>query len=73
MLAQQMGMIHQAEWLAKGYIQGQRDLLLRQLEHRFGPNISQTLRARIAMATPESIEEWSQNVLTAADARSVFE
>jgi hypothetical protein len=73
MLAQQVGMIHRAEWLAKGYIQGQRDLLLRQFEHRFGPNISQTLRARIALGTPESIEQWSQNLLTATDARSVFE
>ena len=35
----------QAAWLARGYVQGQRDLLLRMIEHRFSTPIQRTLNS----------------------------
>ena len=45
------GLVDRAEWLAKGYIQGQRDMLVRLLEHRFPTDILDEVRSQIANAS----------------------
>ncbi|MCA9541482.1 MAG: DUF4351 domain-containing protein [Myxococcales bacterium] len=71
MLTPQQGVIHRAEWLAMGYVQGQRDLLLRQLERRFN-NLPSAVRNRVAHATPPAIESWSERLLDAPSLDAVF-
>ncbi|MCB9542844.1 MAG: hypothetical protein H6703_10390 [Myxococcales bacterium] len=61
-----------AAWLAMGYVQGQRDLLLLQLRHRFDAELPSHIRTRVASATPELIDTWSQRVLDAPDLATVF-
>lgn len=62
----------QAAWLAQGYIQGQRDLLLFQLETRFTVDVSQAVRRRVAEAAPDALDTWGARVLDAPDLDAVF-
>lgn len=72
MLAAPMGLVDRAEWLAKGYVQGQRDLFMQQLEHRFAAGVTADVRALIANASPELIERWSAKLLDADALADVF-
>lgn len=62
----------QAAWLAQGYIQGQRDLLLFQLETRFTGRVSPAVRRRVAEADPGALDAWGARVLDAPDLDAVF-
>ena len=62
----------QAAWLAQGYVQGQRDLLLFQLETRFTDHVSPAVRQRVARATPDVLDTWGARVLDAPDLEAVF-
>jgi len=62
----------QAAWLARGYIQGQRDLLLYQLEARFTDHVSNDVRQRVAQAAPDALDTWGVRVLDAPDLDAVF-
>lgn len=62
----------QAAWLARGYIQGQRDLLLYQLETRFTGHVSPDVRQRVARAAPDALDTWGARVLDAPDLEAVF-
>ncbi len=73
MLAGQLVAQDCAAWLAMGYVQGQRDLLLVQLRHRFEGPLPADVRARVAAATPDALDVWSQRVLDAPDLGAVFE
>jgi hypothetical protein len=42
---------------------GEATMLVRQLEHKFGP-ISDEARQRIERASPDTLLRWSVNVLT---------
>jgi hypothetical protein len=55
-----------ADWLrAQGREEGRAELLLRQLEHRFGP-LPVALEAKVLAATTEQVERWALRVLTAS-------
>ena len=62
----------QASWLAQGYIQGQRDLILFQLETRFTDRVSDAVRRRVATAEPDVLDTWGARVLDAPDLEAVF-
>lgn len=62
----------QAAWLAQGYIQGQRDLLLFQLETRFTDRVSAAVRQRVAHAAPDALDTWGARVLDAPDLDAIF-
>ena len=59
MMAHGKTMEEQAAWLAKGYVQGQRDLLLRMIEHRFSKPVPSEVRQQIATASPVLIDSLS--------------
>ncbi|WP_295446405.1 Rpn family recombination-promoting nuclease/putative transposase [uncultured Thiodictyon sp.] len=48
----------------KGRQEGVSNVLLRQIERKFGPP-SESVRARIASADPETLLSWSERILTA--------
>lgn len=73
MPSERLDVQEQAAWLAQGYIQGQRDLLLHQLEARFTDHISPAVRTRVARAAPDALDAWGVRVLDAPDLDAVFE
>lgn len=52
-----------AESYARGKAEGKAELLLRQLNLRFGA-VSEAARARILGAPPERLDVWAERVLT---------
>jgi len=64
------------EGLEQGLEQGRRQgagaLLERQLERRFG-HLPQTARRKLAKATVEQLEDWSDALATAHSLKQVFE
>ncbi|WP_428263074.1 DUF4351 domain-containing protein, partial [Haliangium sp.] len=56
----------------EGRGEGQRLLLVRQLEARFGP-LPQALHDRVARAEVAEVERWGMRVLVAASLDEVFE
>ena len=72
MTVNQETFVDRAEWLAKGYIQGQRDMLVKLLEHRFPTSLPDDVRTQIAHASPVVIENLGSVVLTAPDIGSVL-
>ena len=72
MTGTQGSLVDRAEWLAKGYIQGQRDMLVKLLEHRFPTDLPDDIRTQIAHASPTVIENLGEVVLTAPDLHSVI-
>ena len=73
MIAHGKTMEEQAAWLAKGYVQGQRDLLLRMIEHRFSKPIPSEVRQQIATASPVLIDCLSPLILAAPTLAAVAE
>ncbi len=53
------------EGKAEGKTEGKAELLLKQLDLRFGPLPADT-RARVESATPEQFDAWAERVITAA-------
>lgn len=54
-----------AEGRRKGLVEGERKLLLRQLQRRFGARADSEIERRLAGASSEQIERWADQVLTA--------
>jgi hypothetical protein len=63
----------QAMWLAQGYVQGQRDFIIRILEHRFSQPVSDTVRAQLATVPAHELESLGPLLLTAPDIAAVSE
>ena len=55
----------------EGIEQGERSLLYRQLNRRFGPLDEQT-EARLQQATAADLERWADNILEARTLDEVF-
>jgi hypothetical protein len=62
----------QAEGEARGKIKAERELMARQLEHRFGA-LSDRSRETIDQASSEQIAAWALRVLSASCVEDVFE
>ena len=65
MMAKVLDQKDQAMWLAQGYLQGQRDLLLRVLEHRFSTDVPASVMANLAAAPADAIENLGPLILSA--------
>lgn len=65
-------LMDRAEWLALGYVQGQRDLILQLLEDRFGSPLPAEVRTQIANASPVILDQMSPVVLSAVDLDSAL-
>lgn len=59
------------EALAEGRAEGQADLLLRQIERRFGP-VADPVKQRICTAQTQELSVWSLNILDAEVLEDVF-
>ena len=57
--------------MEKGHEKGSRELLLRQLEVRFG-QINDRTRAKVNAAGRESLLKWAERLLTAERLADVF-
>ena len=57
--------------IEQGKRQGEAQVLLRQLERKFGP-VSANLRQRIQEADAETLLDWSERILTADTPDAVF-
>ena len=55
----------------EGLEEGRRDLLLRQLEVKFGPLDART-EARVRAAGPDRLLRWAERLITAAELGDVF-
>ena len=73
MMAKTMDVKDQAMWLAQGYVQGQRDLLIVILEHRFEEEIPAAVRSQIAGAPLQVIESLGPLLLSAPDVDALAE
>ncbi|KAA6182100.1 hypothetical protein F2Q65_18475 [Thiohalocapsa marina] len=58
--------------IEKGYRQGEADLLLWQIENKFGADTAEALRERIASADNDSLRRWSARILTADTPEAIF-
>ncbi len=52
--------------IQQGVQQGERKLLLRLLQKRFGAEVDTATEQRLAAASPEQLEAWGERVLSAA-------
>ncbi len=60
-----------AEGKKEGSVKGQAELLLRQVQRRFGPQ-SDDINQRIRTATAAQLETWSLNFVDATEPDDVF-
>ena len=63
----------QAKLLAEGYLQGQRDLLISILEHRFSEPLPSDVLSHIAKAQPDLIDSLGPLITSAPDLASIVE
>ena len=63
----------QAHWLAQGYLQGQRDLLLKLMENKFEASLSRELRTALVQVPAALLDSVGPLVLSAPDASSALE
>lgn len=59
------------EWTREWERQGRRDLLLRQMERRFGPLMGRD-RERVDAADSERLLDWGERILTAGSLEEIF-
>ena len=52
------------EWYGKGRAEGRADLVLRQLELKFGP-LDDATRSRVVQAEPDQLDRWAEQLLEA--------
>ena len=57
--------------ITQGIQQGEREILIRQLNHRFGP-VPNHVRSRLGQATKDQIEVWAIRALGAQSLADVF-
>ena len=62
----------QAHWLAQGYLQGQRDFLVKLVEQKFEPEVPRELVTAIDQAPAALLESIGSLVLSAPDADSAL-
>lgn len=60
-----------AKGLAKGRVEGEARILLRQLAFKFGP-VDTATRERVASATPDDLATWAERLLSAVTLAEVF-
>jgi len=65
MMAKVIDVKDQAMWLAQGYVQGQRDLLIQMLEHRFSETPPDIVRSQLATLPAHALESLGPLLLTA--------
>ena len=53
------------EGIKEGLEHGERNVLLRQLRRRFGAEVDGEVERRVAAASPEQVEVWTDRVLSA--------
>lgn len=63
----------QAKLLAEGYLQGQRDLLISILEHRFSEPLPSNVLSQLATAQPDLIDSLGPLITSAPDLASILE
>ncbi|CDM26087.1 MAG: DUF4351 domain-containing protein [Pigmentiphaga sp.] len=68
MIAERRGI---AKGLEQGQVKGQADLLLRQIQRRFGA-VDAAVEQRIRAAGADDLEAWSLNILDATTLEDVF-
>ncbi|MGI9229299.1 MAG: DUF4351 domain-containing protein [Gammaproteobacteria bacterium] len=56
---------------AKGIVKGKAELLIQQLQRKFGP-LSQDIQQRITQATPDDIGAWGEQILDAPSLDAIF-
>ncbi len=71
MLAKSIDVKEQAMWLAQGYVQGQRDLLIRILEHRFEEPLPAQVLSQITSAPAHVLDTLGPLVMTAPDLETI--
>ena len=64
-LAEAEDLMDRAEWLALGYVQGQRDLILHLLTDRFDDGATDALRSCVAQASPHLLDKMGPIILSA--------
>jgi hypothetical protein len=57
--------------LEEGLEKGRQDLLLRQMEVKFGP-LDERTKARVGAAGPERLLQWAERFVTAEKLSDVF-
>jgi hypothetical protein len=62
----------QAHWLAQGYLQGQRDFLVKLIECKFDTNLTQALRTAIDQLPDALLDSVGPLVLSAPDTSSAL-
>jgi hypothetical protein len=62
---------HRAEGRVEGRVEGRGDVLLKQLELRFGPPSPEVV-ARVRQADTATLDRWVEQILTAASAAELF-
>ena len=68
-----MALKEQAKLLAEGYLQGQRDLLISILEHRFDDPLPSDVVSHVAAMPPDMIPSLGPIVSTAPDLAAFVE
>ena len=63
----------QAHWLAQGYLQGQRDLLLKLIETKFESTLPRELRSALEQVPAALLDSVGPLVLSAPDTSSALE
>lgn len=71
-IAEQLQAKGRAEGEARGRAEGQRSLLLRQLTLKFG-ELPEPIRTRVARASADDLDRWSERILSASALEGVFE
>jgi hypothetical protein len=62
----------QAHWLAQGYLQGQRDFLVKMVERKFDADLPRALRTAIDQLPAALLESVGPLVLSAPDTSSAL-
>ena len=78
--AEELKMTVAEEWMKQGRLEGHKqgrkdgeaEMLLRQLERKFGAEAAEACRERIAQADAETLLKWSEHILTAEEPEAVF-
>lgn len=58
--------------MKKGYQQGEAHLLLKQLATKFGTDAAEAWREQVQAAAPETLETWSERILSAETPEAIF-
>ena len=71
-IAEQLKATGKAEGEAKGRVEGQRALVLKQLALKFG-TLDEASRTRVGEASSDELERYAERVLVAPNLAAIFE